>query len=69
MTDKTVRYLSSSCNGRFEPKYYKLVINHGRVDRVDVLNRMKNKILITNQEIKVQPEDTFTDYSYSLWYI
>lgn len=64
VTDKTVKVLGQHlARGLFEPKYYELVVNHGRIDRVDVFekeDRMYIKIIDYKSGNKsFSLEDTF----------
>lgn len=64
MTDKTVQVLGKHlAQGEFEPKYYELTVNHGRIDRVDVFekdDRMYVKVIdYKSGNKKFSLEDTF----------
>lgn len=64
VTDRTVQVLGTHlAMGKFEPKYYELVVNHGRVDRVDIFeqdDRLYVKILdYKSGNKRFSLEDTF----------
>lgn len=64
MTDKTVQVLGYHlASGEFEPKYYEMTVNHGRIDRVDIFendDRMYVKVIdYKSGNKKFSLEDTF----------